>query len=154
MVVYHCGKQVVRGAYGVEVAGKVQIDVLHRHYLCISAACGTALNSENGAQGRLSQRHHGVFAYTAQTVRKSDGGSSLSLPGGSGGNGGHKYKPSVFAAFVTRQRQINFRLILSVRLKHCFVYPRGGGDLRYGLHFAALRYFNICQMCHIPFTFL
>ena len=33
MVIYHRGEQVVCGAYRVDIAGKMQVNILHRHYL-------------------------------------------------------------------------------------------------------------------------
>ena len=38
--------------------GKVEIYILHWHDLSISAAGRTALNSKNGAKGRLTEGYH------------------------------------------------------------------------------------------------
>ena len=62
MVVEHRGKQVVRRADGVEVTGKVEVDVLHRDDLGIAAAGGTAFHPEHRAERRLTERDRHVFA--------------------------------------------------------------------------------------------
>ena len=46
MVVDHCCKQVVCCTDCVEIACEMEVDVFHRYYLCVSAACCTALNAE------------------------------------------------------------------------------------------------------------
>src|SRR5262249_9040136 len=40
------GQEIIGRGNGVEVAGEVQIDILHRHALGISAAGGATLNAE------------------------------------------------------------------------------------------------------------
>ena len=54
MVVEQRREQVVRRRDGVEVAGEVQINVLHRHDLGIAAAGRTALHAERRAERRLA----------------------------------------------------------------------------------------------------
>ena len=49
-VVNHGGQQVVGGADGVDITGEMQVDVLHRHDLCIAAAGCAALNAEHRSQ--------------------------------------------------------------------------------------------------------
>ena len=51
VVVQHGGQQVVGRADGVEVAGEVEVDVLHGHYLGIAAAGGAALDAEHRDPG-------------------------------------------------------------------------------------------------------
>ena len=69
VVIQHRGEQVVRGAYGVEVAGEVQVYVLHGHDLGVAAARGAALDAEYGAERGLAQRGHGALAYFPQAGR-------------------------------------------------------------------------------------
>ena len=57
MVVQHGRQQVVGRADGVEVAGKMQVDVLHGHHLSIPAAGRAALDAEHRPQGRLPKGH-------------------------------------------------------------------------------------------------
>ena len=65
MIVEHGGQQVVGGADGMEVAGKVQVDVLHGDDLGPTAAGGTALYAKDGAERRLAQGHGALDAATA-----------------------------------------------------------------------------------------
>ena len=55
-------QQVVGRADGVEVAGEVQVDVLHGDDLRVAAAGGAALDAEHRAEGRLTQRNDDVLA--------------------------------------------------------------------------------------------
>ena len=57
VVVQHRGQQVVGQLDGVEVAGEVEVDVLHRHHLGVAAAGRTAFHAEARAQRRLAQAH-------------------------------------------------------------------------------------------------
>ena len=59
VVVEHGGQQVVGSADGVEVAGEVQVDILHGDDLSPAAAGSAALNAEDGAERRLAQADHG-----------------------------------------------------------------------------------------------
>ena len=65
----------------MEVAGEVEVDVLHRYHLGIAAAGGTALDAEAGAEARLAQRHDGVLADAVEAVAEADGGGGLALAG-------------------------------------------------------------------------
>ena len=68
VVVQHRGQQVVRRANCVEVAGEMQIDILHRHHLCVAAAGGAAFDAEHRAERRFAQRDRHVLANATQTV--------------------------------------------------------------------------------------
>src|SRR3546814_18997385 len=50
-------QQGVRRGDGVEVAGEVEVDVLHRHHLGVAAAGGAALHAEAGPERGLAQAH-------------------------------------------------------------------------------------------------
>ena len=62
MVIEHSRKQIVCRAYGMEIAGEVQIYVLHGHHLGISAARRAALYAEYRPQRRLPQRNNRILA--------------------------------------------------------------------------------------------
>ncbi len=53
----------------MEVAGEVEVDVLHRHDLRIAAAGRAALDAEAGAEAGLAQRRDGLLA---DALRPSD----------------------------------------------------------------------------------
>ena len=54
MIVNHCGQKVVGSANCMKIACKMQVNVFHRHYLCIAAARSAAFHAENRAEARLS----------------------------------------------------------------------------------------------------
>ena len=54
VVVDHRREQIVGGADGVEIAGEMEVDVLHRHDLRVAAAGRAALHAEAGAEARLA----------------------------------------------------------------------------------------------------
>jgi hypothetical protein len=68
VVVEQRREQVVGQLDRAEVAGEVQVDVLHRHDLRVAAAGRPALHAENRAEARLAQADHGVLADAAQAV--------------------------------------------------------------------------------------
>ena len=95
VVVEHRRKKVVGGADGVKVAGEVEVDVLHRHYLGVAAAGGAALYAEDRTEGGLAKGDGDVLADAAKSVRKTYGGGGFSLACGGGGDGGDKNELAV-----------------------------------------------------------
>ena len=79
MVVEHCGQQVIGSTDSVEVAGKVQVDILHGDDLSPAAAGSTALNAKDGAERRLAQGHGTLDAATTQAIGQTDGRGGLAL---------------------------------------------------------------------------
>ena len=55
VVVEHGRAQVVGGGDGVDVAGEMEVDVLHGDHLGVATAGGAALDAKAGTQGRLAQ---------------------------------------------------------------------------------------------------
>ena len=88
MVVQHGRDQVVGSADGVEIAGKVEVDVLHGDDLGPAAAGSAALDAEDRSQGRLAEGEDGVLSDLPETVRKTDGSGGLAFAGRSRGDGG------------------------------------------------------------------
>ena len=62
VIVDHRREQIVGGADGVEIAGEMEIDVLHRHHLRVAAAGGAALHAEAGPEARLADADDGLLA--------------------------------------------------------------------------------------------
>jgi hypothetical protein len=79
VVVEHGRQQVVRAADGVDVAGEVQVDVLHRRQLRAPAAGGAALHAEHGSERRLAQHRHRALADPPQAVGEPDRRRGLAL---------------------------------------------------------------------------
>ena len=74
----------------MQIAGKVQVDVLHGHHLCIAAAGSAALYAEHGAKAGLAQAEHGLFAQRVHGVGQTYAGSSFAFTGRGGADGGDK----------------------------------------------------------------
>ena len=72
VVVDHRRQQIVRRGDGVEVAGEVEVDVLHRHDLGIAAARRAALHAEARPERGLAQAHHRLLADAVETVAEAD----------------------------------------------------------------------------------
>ena len=70
--VEHRGEQVVRGADRVDVAGEVEVHVLHRHDLRVAAAGRAALDPEHRAERRLAQAEHGRACRCGRGPASSD----------------------------------------------------------------------------------
>ena len=77
----HRGEQVVRSADRVDVAGEVEVHVLHRHDLRVAAAGGAALDPEDGAERRLAQAEHRALADVPEALGQRDGRRRLALAG-------------------------------------------------------------------------
>ena len=79
VVVNHRGEQVVGDADGVEVAGEMEVDILHRHNLGIAAAGRPALHAEAGSERGLAQAHGRALADPVQAVAEADSRRRLAL---------------------------------------------------------------------------
>ena len=79
VVVDHRGEQVVGRGDRVEVAGEVEIDLLHRRHLRPAAAGGASLHAEARPKARLAQADHRPPAQRVQRVAETDGGGRLAL---------------------------------------------------------------------------
>ncbi len=90
VVVDERGEQVVGELDRAEVAGEVEVDVLHRDDLGVAAAGGAALHAEHRAERRLAEADHGVLADTAETVAEADSRRGLALAGRRGADGRHQ----------------------------------------------------------------
>ena len=79
MIVERRRQQGMRGGNRVEIAGKMQIDVFHRHDLGIAAARRAALDSHAGAERRLTQHDDRFLAQFDEGLRHANGCSGLAF---------------------------------------------------------------------------
>ncbi len=79
MVVDHCRQQIVGQRDRVEVAGEVQVDVLHRNNLGVTAACGAALDAKHGSQRRFTQGDDSPLADSIQRITQAYRGGGFAL---------------------------------------------------------------------------
>ena len=143
MVVNHRRKQIVCGAYGMEVARKVQIYVLHGHDLSVTSARRAALDAEHGSQRRLAQRDRHAFAKPLQPVRKTYCRRRLALSRGSGVDCGNKNQLAVLSLCFVQKIVVYLCFVSAVRLDKSVVNPRFFRDFADGQHFYRLRYFYV-----------
>ena len=142
VVIEHGGEKIICRAYGVDVAGKVEVYILHRYHLRVSAAAGPALDAEHRAERRLAHVDDGALAYPAERIGKTDGGGRLALAGGRWGHGRYQHELSLRPVLI-EIGEADLGLVPAVLLKISFVYPREGGYLAHRAHDEPLRYFNI-----------
>ena len=84
------GAQVVRGRDGMDVAGQVQVEILHRDDLAVAAAGRAALDAEGRSLRGLADDGHDALAQVrTQRLRNTDGGGGLAFAERGGGDGGH-----------------------------------------------------------------
>ena len=74
-------EQIVRRCDGMEIAGEMEVDVLHRHDLGIAAAGGAALHAERRAERGLAQAQHRLLADVVERVGQSDRRGGLAFAG-------------------------------------------------------------------------
>ena len=98
MVVDQRRKQIVRGGDGVEVAGEMEVHVLHRHDLRIAAAGSAALDAEIGAERGLADADDGLLADAVQAVAEADRRRRLAFAGRRRVDGGDEDQLAVLAA--------------------------------------------------------
>ena len=110
----------------MEVAGKMQVDVLHGHDLGVAAAGRAALDPEYGSQRGLAQGDHHVFADLPQAVSQPDRRGGLAFPGGGGRDGRHQDQLAVRPVRpVLQQAVIHLGLVIPVLFQILFVDPGG-----------------------------
>ena len=78
VVVEQCSDKVVCRGDCVEVACEVEVDILRRQYLCITATCSTTLHTEARAERRLAQGDDSLLANVVKTHTEADAHCGLS----------------------------------------------------------------------------
>ena len=144
MIVQKSRQKIVGRGNGVKIPCKVQIQILHRHNLGITAAGSPSLDSKARPQGRLPQSQHGLFPQTAQRICQPNAGSSLSLPCRSGINGSHQHQLSVrIFLYPVPQLVCKLGLIFSIQLQLILTDSISSSNLFYLSHLGFLGNLNI-----------
>ena len=125
VVVDQCGQQVVGGADGVEVAGEMEVDVLHRHDLGVAPARSPAFYAEHRAERWLAHREDCVLTQPAQRLRDADGHGRLPFPGRRGVDPGDEDELALGGASLERAHG-NLRLVAAVQLELILREPELG----------------------------
>ena len=79
MVVDHRREQIVRGRDGVEIAGEMEIDVVHGADLRTATARRAALHAEAWTKRGLAQAEHRLAAGAVQRIGQAHGRSGLAF---------------------------------------------------------------------------
>ena len=148
-VIHHGGDEVVGGGDGVHVAGEMQVDVLHRDDLRITAACRAAFYAEHRSERRLAQGKARIIAFQTQGIRQTDGNRGLSLARRRRVDGGHQHELALLRKLLQGEI-IHLCLILSVRLQQVRRNAERIGNLCDGLHRAGLGNLDIGKHEHPP----
>ena len=130
-------EQVVRRRDGVEVAGEVQVDALHRHHLRAAAAGRAALDAEHRAERRLAQRDHRLLADPVERVAEADRRRRLAFAGRRRVDRGDEHELAVGPA-VEREQEVALELgdVLAVEVERIERDAGALGDLGDGTHAA------------------
>ena len=95
VIVQQRADHIVCGGHRVEVPGEMEIDLLHRQHLGISAARCATLYSEAWTERRLAQGANGLLAYPVQAQGQTYADRGLAYSGFGRGDGGHEYELTV-----------------------------------------------------------
>ena len=129
----------------MEIPGEMQVQILHRHNLRITAACRSALDPEAGSKRRLTERDDRVFPKLCHGLSQSDGSGRLALSRGGRVDGCHKDQLSVLVVLYLLPEVIGkLCFVFSVKLQILFLDPRFFCNLCNGQHCRFLCNLNIC----------
>ncbi len=81
MVVDHRREQIMGRRDRMEIAGEMEVDILHRHDLRIATAGSPALDAEARPERRLAHADDGLLADQIEPVAETDSGRRLALAG-------------------------------------------------------------------------
>ena len=143
-------QQIVGCRDGMNVAGEVEIEVLHGDDLAVSAACGAAFDSEGRSQTRLAHAGEDLLAQMrSQRLAQPDGRGGLAFSQGSGSDGGYHH---ILAARKTLQpvenREADFGLGVSIKIQLMGENAGLVRNMTYGNGHCSLRDFEIAWNRH------
>ena len=148
VVVDHRGEQVVRQCDRTEVTGEVQVDVFHRHNLCVTAARRAALDAEHRSERGFTQTDHRLLADVVQRIAEAHGRRGLAFAGGSRVDRRDEDQLAVFFVFQAVDIfQRHFGLVVTIRHQMLFRDAQLLRNLVDALHFCRLGNFDVRQ-CH------
>ena len=136
------GEKVVGDADGVDVAGEVEVHLLHGDDLGIAAAGGAALDAEGGTHGGLADARDAILVeMRAHRLREADGGGGLALAEGGGVDAGDDDVVPLAALGLEAGGDLvaDLRLVVTVRLVVRLGEPARGRDGPDGDHRRSLR---------------
>ena len=148
MVVDHCSKKVVCCTDGMEVTCEMKVDIFHRNYLCIAAACCTTFDTEYRSERWLTKSNHNTLSKLLHCICKTYGCSSLSFTGRCRIDCCHKNQLTVFSVTFFQKIIINFCFVFSVLLQIFIINTCFFCNLCDWQHFALLCNFDVTFESH------
>ncbi len=123
-------QHVVGRGHGVEVAGEVEVEILHRHDLGEPAAGRAALDAEDRPQRRLAQAQHRLLADRAQALRERHRRGRLALARLGRRDRRDTHDLGVGSALQSIDRaQADLGLVFTVEIDLVFLEPHLQGDI-------------------------
>jgi hypothetical protein len=131
MCVDHRCEQIVGRGDRMQIAGEVEVEVLHRHDLRVAPAGGTALDAEDRAERGLTQAQHRLSAESPETLRQGDRRGRLPFASRGGRDGRDVDELCVRPVREPLDdREIDLRLEAAVRLDLLRKQTRLGGHVQ------------------------
>ena len=149
VVVDHRRQQVVGGGHGVEVAGEVEVEQLHRDHLAVATARRPTLDAERRPHRRLPQREHGVLADVLHRLAEPHRSGRLALTERRRRDrrDHHVLALRAVAQLVDRVEP-DLGEVGAVRLQQVFADTHLGGDLRHRFRCRRPRDLQVGRECH------
>ena len=116
VIVDHRRQQGMRTGDGMEIAGEVEVHLLHRNDLRVTAARSAALHPEIGPERGFADADHRLFADRVQTVAQTHRRRRLAFTRGCRVDRGHKDKFAVLTRLgAVDERLTDLGLVMPIR---------------------------------------
>ena len=126
----------------------MKVDVFHRNYLCISAACCAALNTEYRSEGWLTKCYHNVLSKFLHSISKTYGCSSLSFTCRCRVDCCHEDQLAIFSVAFSQKIVVNLCFVFSILLQIFVINPCFFCNFCDWKHFALLCNFDVSFESH------
>ena len=143
IVVQKSGNHIVCRSHGMHVTGEMEVDLLHRHHLGVSAACSSTLHSEAWAEGWLAEGNNRILADLVKPESKTYGYGGLADTGLCGGDRCDKNQFALGYLFLVNKRTWHLRHIVSVLGYFLFRNSDTFGNFCDSAHFNASCNFDV-----------
>ena len=132
----------------MEVTCEMKVDIFHRNYLCITAACCSTLYTEYRSEGWLTESYHYVFAEFLHTICKTYGCCGLSFTGRCRIDCSYKDQFTILFVAFFQKIVIDFCFVFSVLLQIFVINTCFFCNLCDWQHFALLCNFDVTFESH------
>ena len=136
----------------MEVSSEMEVDLLHRKNLSISATCSTAFHTEAWTERRLPKSYDGFLADLIKSKCQTHRYSSLTDTCLGCSNCSNKYELAFGNLFLINQLTGNLRHIAAILIHFLFRNSDTFSNLGNSTHFDASGNFDICL--HVIFYYI